>query len=283
MRKKIGRNDPCPCGSGLKFKKCCLRRSREQPNHTPNAEEASLDSVSETTLSRNDEHLKTGSIRGSCLDPGGPDEKLGLVRDRADALVKLASAYRDRSDLTCNQCVGAAPGCCYQPVGTSFQDALTILAAYPGIVSKRWRELREQSCREEPLGAPIALDGKNTPQGLAFSGPENLRYTRKRISCVFLTADGRCAVYDVRPWACALHFTWSDPRMCSPDEAGADGTSVIDSASMHLAMLSGEVEVLKEVGIKPVLFRGLASAILHVAPFAPEFGIDFRPDEGASV
>jgi preprotein translocase subunit SecA len=22
--KKIGRNDPCPCGSGKKFKKCCL-------------------------------------------------------------------------------------------------------------------------------------------------------------------------------------------------------------------------------------------------------------------
>jgi hypothetical protein len=22
---KIGRNDPCPCGSGLKYKKCCLR------------------------------------------------------------------------------------------------------------------------------------------------------------------------------------------------------------------------------------------------------------------
>ena len=21
---KIGRNDPCPCGSGKKFKKCCL-------------------------------------------------------------------------------------------------------------------------------------------------------------------------------------------------------------------------------------------------------------------
>lgn len=24
--KKIGRNDPCPCGSGKKYKKCCLRR-----------------------------------------------------------------------------------------------------------------------------------------------------------------------------------------------------------------------------------------------------------------
>ena len=24
--KKIGRNDPCPCGSGKKFKKCCLNK-----------------------------------------------------------------------------------------------------------------------------------------------------------------------------------------------------------------------------------------------------------------
>ncbi|WP_397474925.1 SEC-C metal-binding domain-containing protein [Pusillimonas sp.] len=23
-RKKLGRNDPCPCGSGRKHKKCCL-------------------------------------------------------------------------------------------------------------------------------------------------------------------------------------------------------------------------------------------------------------------
>jgi len=23
IRKTIGRNDPCPCGSGIKFKKCC--------------------------------------------------------------------------------------------------------------------------------------------------------------------------------------------------------------------------------------------------------------------
>ncbi|MEX1330004.1 MAG: SEC-C metal-binding domain-containing protein, partial [Desulfobacterales bacterium] len=24
---KVGRNDPCPCGSGLKHKKCCLGKS----------------------------------------------------------------------------------------------------------------------------------------------------------------------------------------------------------------------------------------------------------------
>lgn len=25
----IGRNDPCPCGSGLKYKKCCLGKSED--------------------------------------------------------------------------------------------------------------------------------------------------------------------------------------------------------------------------------------------------------------
>lgn len=28
-RKKVGRNDPCPCGSQKKFKKCCLVRLSE--------------------------------------------------------------------------------------------------------------------------------------------------------------------------------------------------------------------------------------------------------------
>ena len=24
--RKVGRNDPCPCGSGKKFKACCMRK-----------------------------------------------------------------------------------------------------------------------------------------------------------------------------------------------------------------------------------------------------------------
>lgn len=29
MKKKVGRNDPCPCGSGLKYKKCCLPKGKK--------------------------------------------------------------------------------------------------------------------------------------------------------------------------------------------------------------------------------------------------------------
>ena len=28
-KKKIGRNDPCPCGSGIKFKRCCMNKYRD--------------------------------------------------------------------------------------------------------------------------------------------------------------------------------------------------------------------------------------------------------------
>ena len=28
---RVGRNDPCPCGSGKKFKKCCLDKQRVEP------------------------------------------------------------------------------------------------------------------------------------------------------------------------------------------------------------------------------------------------------------
>lgn len=31
MKEKIGRNDPCPCGSGRKYKKCCLNKDKHSP------------------------------------------------------------------------------------------------------------------------------------------------------------------------------------------------------------------------------------------------------------
>lgn len=31
---KIGRNDPCPCGNGKKYKQCCLKRmNRSEYDH----------------------------------------------------------------------------------------------------------------------------------------------------------------------------------------------------------------------------------------------------------
>jgi hypothetical protein len=36
----VGRNDPCPCGSGAKYKHCCLRKEKEQRDRRAQEEEA---------------------------------------------------------------------------------------------------------------------------------------------------------------------------------------------------------------------------------------------------
>ncbi len=33
MQQKTGRNDPCPCGSGKKFKKCCEMKAKTKRFH----------------------------------------------------------------------------------------------------------------------------------------------------------------------------------------------------------------------------------------------------------
>jgi hypothetical protein len=32
---KVGRNDPCPCGSGKKYKKCCMKNLQENQSFSP--------------------------------------------------------------------------------------------------------------------------------------------------------------------------------------------------------------------------------------------------------
>ena len=39
---RVGRNDPCPCGSGQKYKKCCLAKEGLRPGTTASAPKASL-------------------------------------------------------------------------------------------------------------------------------------------------------------------------------------------------------------------------------------------------
>lgn len=31
MNEKVGRNDPCPCGSGKKYKSCCMNKPKPPP------------------------------------------------------------------------------------------------------------------------------------------------------------------------------------------------------------------------------------------------------------
>ena len=46
LHMKIGRNEPCPCGSGRKYKKCCLRAATPTVQDTPAYIYTDLDDLS---------------------------------------------------------------------------------------------------------------------------------------------------------------------------------------------------------------------------------------------
>lgn len=66
---KVGRNDPCPCGSGKKYKKCCLRKTDEQ-----RLAEAIVNS---NTITKKERYIK------QCLHPNQDECRGGIIKAHA--------------------------------------------------------------------------------------------------------------------------------------------------------------------------------------------------------
>lgn len=251
-------------GKRTRFLRRSAHGSRQGTNNT-----------SRPAVARNDEHLASGSRRGDCPDPGPPKSGIGFVQDRKMALHGLRPAFKKYGRSACHGCVGAAPGCCYQPVATSFLDALNVIAAFPALVTDRLPVIAEQAHREAPAGRKMPLTAEGAAQAKLGSDAELQSITANRVPCVFLTASGRCAIYAVRPWACAFYFTASPPRTCGPDQALIGGSSLVaDTRQAHALMLDGEARMLISAGVEPVHYSGLAQAIVDVLPEAQHFGVD---------
>jgi len=52
---KVGRNDPCPCGSGKKYKKCCMPKDEEQRSETQSDESEDTTATSDDQKTYSDE------------------------------------------------------------------------------------------------------------------------------------------------------------------------------------------------------------------------------------
>ena len=100
---KIGRNDPCHCGSGKKYKKCCL--AKDDASKSAAVSQSSPSSPLPWVM--DDDHLDDDSNRVVYLiDAGKLDEAEAaanaLLRDYPevhDGLERLGMVYEARGDL----------------------------------------------------------------------------------------------------------------------------------------------------------------------------------------
>jgi hypothetical protein len=105
---KIGRNDPCPCGSGKKYKKCCLVRDQARPaEQHPRPDDLRLHTQEDDELVCDDclrlEELSNSVV--DLIDDNRLDEALAVCEqlqreypDVIDGLERFATVHEARRD-----------------------------------------------------------------------------------------------------------------------------------------------------------------------------------------
>lgn len=83
---KAGRNDPCPCGSGLKYKKCCLGKSKLEPENLKDLY-AKKYKIQLKQAADIEGIRKAGRLTLDTLDLVEPEIKPGITTDYINTLV----------------------------------------------------------------------------------------------------------------------------------------------------------------------------------------------------
>ncbi len=213
-KRKIGRNDPCPCGSGKKYKKCCGAASR-----TNNVRGKQVDN-----FNLNREIAYKGRIgrqrAGFCIHY--IKHKQAILKKARQQQIVWATARGET--ITCHK---GCSFCCVEHIPASLQECETIvyylyqnkkvlrafLQAYP-----RWiaqvdinKDLLD---RIEQIFAEMVASGFSEESEQAIS-KEAALYTAQNIPCPFLS-DNACLIYEVRPWTCASQLATTPAEWCNP-------------------------------------------------------------------
>jgi Fe-S-cluster containining protein len=211
---KIGRNDPCPCGSGKKYKKCCgatlptgLSKGQTANSIHFNREIAYLGKVGR----RREEFCERLLDHKHRLR----EEINRLQKEQAAARGKTISCHKDCA-FCCNELVSASLGECelivfrlyqHEEIMNAFVEAFPLwlqqVQKHPDIFS------RIEDARRKSFASRLSKDS------MQLLGKELQSYWRLQIPCPFLIGQ-ICSIYDVRPWACSSVFSVSPSEWCNP-------------------------------------------------------------------
>ena len=213
-KRKIGRNDPCPCGSGKKYKKCCGAKLHTYVNGDKEIDYFKLNReiAYKGRIGRQREDFCVRYIK----------HKQEVFKEIEKAQVEMATSMGET--ITCQK---GCSFCCVQYVDASVQEGEAIvyylyqnesvlnafLRAYPA-----WREKVRES------GDPFkrmtqhwkkAVASQYSKQSLQAGANEAEDYARRNIPCPFLH-HGLCSIYEVRPLLCASLFATTPTEWCNP-------------------------------------------------------------------
>ncbi len=203
-KSEVGRNNPCPCGSGKKYKKCCLGTAKEVAFTNYKGLEAFYP-VQEARLA-------AGKLMRWLVEV---DNKRSIsVNNGLNILQKLYDLY-DGVHNYFNAYYSCAKGCCYccyPYVGTSLIESE---------LAKRFINNNFSSDTKNQLAASIS---RRENEYLSLCEMDSkvakllqAEYYKLKIPCPFLSEERECIIYIARPFACRALTAYSDPKECKYD------------------------------------------------------------------
>ena len=221
---RVGRNDPCPCGSGKKYKRCCGGLSS-----VPVRQKPQLTRISNIP-----------ALAGSALpeEPAGTGERLPFISQNA----AYSGTFGKRRETFCREyttskmariaeienelrkkaggsgkaisCRDGCAHCCRYPVDASLQECECIayyLYQHEDVLKRFlltfgiWREsiMRiEPGFRQMQALSEKIMSDKATGQEIELFYDRCGAYGLADIPCPFLE-ENSCSIYPVRPYVCA--------------------------------------------------------------------------------
>jgi len=211
---KIGRNDPCPCGSGKKYKKCC---GSVLPTGLPRGKTANSIRFNKEIAYMG----KPGRMREEfCLRYFEHKRKLLEAIDREQ---KEQAKMRGQTV----SCYKGCAFCCYELVEASLGECELIVyyLYHNDEVMTAFLRAFPSWLREVQKHADVFLsiaearkrvfDSALSKESMRSLGKEAQLYWKLQIPCPFLT-DQSCSIYEVRPWACLSVFAVTPSEWCNP-------------------------------------------------------------------
>jgi len=260
---KIGRNAPCPCGSGKKYKHCCGGSAHAKKTNTARDFDV-------FTLSRRLAYIgKVGKKR--------KDFCKAYLKTKKAQFDKIRS-FQEQHAAGANkiiQCTKGCVYCCAHYVGGSLQECEAIVyflyqneQAF-NIFLKQYPEWRRETKKSEELFQKVSVSFKrmvtlgNDERVFELHKKYSEEYLKLNIFCPFLY-NKECLIYPARPKACASLFATTSPEWCNPFNKNTPEQHAVTSNEPDPPFYYGSVSELILSNVPLMVFEILKGGFFYL-------------------
>jgi uncharacterized protein len=215
---KLGRNDICHCGSGKKYKSCCITKDEKLYSigiSTYDGREVVFDkNKDDKTFQRLVEWERGILLHDTNSDFSTDNINIILEEDGINHLLDLYEFFDEGIENIKKyaSCRKGCNACCNVYVDTTPLEGKVIV----DFINRNFSEEARRNLAEKTIN-----NAKNTiKQEYTLVNPSlKDNHIYNKMPCAFLDDNGLCSIYDVRPLACRKLTVTSNPKLCFEDES----------------------------------------------------------------